>query len=379
MKNLFYFVIFLHCFILLSCEEQAEQTKGDLLYTFVEEDLHFEVKTKDDYKVVIVNNPFVGGEIAEKYVLYSRDSAVPNEDNVTHFIPLPIHKVAINSTTHLGYIEAIGESAKIIAATNLDLYYSQDFRNRIKNGLVSSIGDRQINHEQLIASNCDLIFSYAIDGSGYKEVERLRKLGQKVILIAEFMERHPIGKSTWLNFFGTFFNKNVKADSIINSVTKEFVEIERKARANKEKPAVMVGLPWQGSWYVSGGESFQANYFNAANANYIWRDIKQEGGVPLTFETVVNDALTADYWLNPGSISSLSALLEKDKRFAEFNPVSKQSIYTNYKRSTVNGANDYWESGVVRADLVLKDLVAIFHPELLKESELTYYKKLSVN
>lgn len=37
--------------------------------------------------------------------------------------------------------------------------------------------------------------------------------------------------------------------------------------------------------------------------------------------------------------------------------------------------NDYYESGIVRPDLLLRDLVRIFHPELVEE-EFVYYKQL---
>ena len=39
-------------------------------------------------------------------------------------------------------------------------------------------------------------------------------------------------------------------------------------------------------------------------------------------------------------------------------------------------ANDFFESGVVRADLILKDYIKIFHPELLPNYHLTYMKEL---
>ncbi len=38
--------------------------------------------------------------------------------------------------------------------------------------------------------------------------------------------------------------------------------------------------------------------------------------------------------------------------------------------------NDYWESGLLNPDLVLKDLMAIFHPEKFPEHEFYYYRKV---
>jgi iron complex transport system substrate-binding protein len=39
-------------------------------------------------------------------------------------------------------------------------------------------------------------------------------------------------------------------------------------------------------------------------------------------------------------------------------------------------ANDYFESGVVRADLVLKDYIKIFHPEIFTKDSLVYMKRI---
>ena len=40
------------------------------------------------------------------------------------------------------------------------------------------------------------------------------------------------------------------------------------------------------------------------------------------------------------------------------------------------GGNDYYESGIVRPDLVLEDFIRILHPEVLPDNDLFYYKNL---
>jgi len=45
------------------------------------------------------------------------------------------------------------------------------------------------------------------------------------------------------------------------------------------------------------------------------------------------------------------------------------------KRTSTKGANDYWESGVVYPDLVLRDMLKIMHPEAVNE-EFVYYQQL---
>ena len=50
-------------------------------------------------------------------------------------------------------------------------------------------------------------------------------------------------------------------------------------------------------------------------------------------------------------------------------------VYNNNARTNTAGGNDYYESAVVNPDIVLRDLVKIFHPELVQE-ECVYYKQL---
>lgn len=365
-------------FLFSSCtDQQIQETEADSTSTVIFKTSHFSIEKKGYYTIISVNSPFVGSDLIDKYVLYPKDSLKPELENVSHFFSTPIERVAINSTTHLGFLSAIGKEKEVVAASNLELYYSPSFNDRITNGEVGSIGNRQLDVEQLIDKNSDVLFSFAIDASGYQEAIKLRKLGQKVVLIAEFMESDPLLKASWLRVFAEFFNRGEKANQILEKIEKKYRAAEAIANKAENKPTVMMGLPWKGSWYVSGGSSFQANYYMAAGSNYIWQEIKQEGGIPLTFEKVIQDALDSDFWLNPGAVSSKSGLQEKDSRFKSFQAFKNNNIFTNYKRSNAKGANDYWESGMVHADKVLSDLVAIFHPDLMKDYNLYYYHKLA--
>lgn len=343
------------------------------------ENKHFSIDTIGlNTYVLTVNKPFLGSKKVEKYCLYPKAQTPPEIKGVNHFIETPIDKVVITSTTHLGFLQAIDQENAIVGASNLKLYYSSKFQERVNSGEIQSVGKAKLNQEQLIQLNPDVIFSYAIDAGGMKEVAQLRELGQKVIVIAEYMEQEPLNKAEWLKFFALFFNKKAihQADSHFLAVEESYHKTEKTAQTIENQPSVMIGYPWKGNWYVSGGSSFQAAYFKSANVNYIWSDLKQEASVPLATETVINHALEADYWINCGNKQELSEIVEGDRRFEAFKAYQKQRIYNSYKRSNSQGANDYWESGVVRPDLILSDLIKIMHPTLLKEHKLIYYTQL---
>lgn len=51
-------------------------------------------------------------------------------------------------------------------------------------------------------------------------------------------------------------------------------------------------------------------------------------------------------------------------------------MYNNNARITEAGGNDYYESGAAHPDVILADLIQIFHPGLLPEHKLYYFKQL---
>jgi len=61
--------------------------------------------------------------------------------------------------------------------------------------------------------------------------------------------------------------------------------------------------------------------------------------------------------------------------FSNFKAFKTQKVYNNIKRLNSEQGNDFWESGITRPDLVLKDLIKIFHPDLI-DHELFYYQRL---
>jgi iron complex transport system substrate-binding protein len=40
------------------------------------------------------------------------------------------------------------------------------------------------------------------------------------------------------------------------------------------------------------------------------------------------------------------------------------------------GGNDYWESGAINPQVILKDIASILHPELFENYDLVYYRKI---
>ena len=73
--------------------------------------------------------------------------------------------------------------------------------------------------------------------------------------------------------------------------------------------------------------------------------------------------------------TTLDELKAMNPQFSDAKAIREGQVYNNNLRLTAGGGNDYWESAVVRPDIVLRDLIHIFHPELITDT-LYYYRHL---
>lgn len=125
-----------------------------------------------------------------------------------------------------------------------------------------------------------------------------------VVLNKEYLEKNPLGRSEWLKFMALFYNKEALANEYFNEISQAYLQMSAMAQKTKEKPTVFLGLPDRGIWYVPGGNSFMSQLIQDAGGNYLWKDLPQNGSVPLDLELVLAKAQKADFWFNPGGARS---------------------------------------------------------------------------
>jgi iron complex transport system substrate-binding protein len=94
-------------------------------------------------------------------------------------------------------------------------------------------------------------------------------------------------------------------------------------------------------------------------------------------EAQVRRASNADVWINGGGWKSLAAMLDDEPRYAEFKAYRQGQVWVYERRQTRTGGNDYWSRSVTHPDLLLGDLVKIFHPELSPAHAFEWYMPVS--
>ncbi|MCP4313494.1 MAG: ABC transporter substrate-binding protein [Bacteroidetes bacterium] len=346
--------------------------------SFTEYASRFDVSTEQNYTLLRVYDPWQNSRgVTYSYVLGANKELVPDSLSGFPFIHTPVKRVVAMSTTHVAMIAGLGETGSIIGASGTAFIYNPEIRERYDSGLLTDVGYGQgLNYEMVVTLEPDVVFLYGVEGNVTTTAGKLRELGITVVYCAEYLEPYPLGKAEWIRFFARFYGRELEADILFNRVDSTYNALKEAVSGVKEKPEVMTGLPWKDTWYVAGGESFASKLISDAGGSYIWRDNPSEEAVPYDLESVFSRAVNADIWINPGNAGSLNELTAFDERFGELPVVRQGSVFNNNARMSGGGGNDYWESGTVRPDLVLADLISVFHPALLADQSMFYYMKL---
>lgn len=379
LKNWRKFIFIFLCLILFlnACEEAKKESnepvEKSIQKSVVSYAKGFSIDYYDGYKVIQLKSPWKGEKKPIKYILY-QNKKPSNIDGI--FIKTPIKTIACLSLTHIAFLEKLGLQTTIVGISGCNYVSSAAILKQIASKNTIEIGQNEVlNYELLVNLKPDVVMSFGIDASSNQKLNKLKTLGLTPVLNAEYMETHPLGQAEWIKFMAAFYNKEAKADSIFKNIEKEYLQLVEIAKKVTTKPTVFTGMPWSGAWYVPGGKSFQAQLFKDAGANYLWANNSEERSFIKSKEVILNEAINADFWINVNAYNSINQIIASDEMLKNFKALKQKQVYNNNLRENENSGNDYWESGIANPQLILKDLIEIFHPELI-EHELYYYKKL---
>ena len=368
-------------FIISSCSNKSEpRLNNDENVSFDKINLRyakgFTIEKKDNCKFVTIKNPWQGAENVEyKYALINKNEKNPKLTENYKIIRTPINKIICLSTTHIAFIDILEETESIVAISGTDYVNNSKIRKKIDNNKVLDIGyDNNLNYELIISLEPDLVITYGVGGhvAGYNQ--KLNDLGIQTMIIAEYLEDDPLGKLEWIKLIGLFYDKEEQANKYFNRAMREYNKLLVLTEQIDNKPKVLFGLPWKDVWFVPGGKSFMAKMVKDAGGDYIWKSNESRESLPFGIESIFANASDAKVWINTGSVNEKSDILKVDERFKSFEPFKNGKIYNNNLRINQFGGNDYWETGLIEPHVLLKDMIKIFHPNILPNHQLVYYK-----
>jgi iron complex transport system substrate-binding protein len=370
-------------FLISSCHNRtAREEKPEIASsgTYVEYAKKFKIEKKEGYSILTIINPWQGAvDVNNNYWLVKRGDRIPAGIDTSSVIYVPVRRIICMSTTYLAMISALGEDSAVKGISGVDLIFNEDLREKVEMGEVADVGyEDNLNKELIIQIDPDLLMVYGVgsESSGY--LNKIKELGYRTIFNADYLETDPLGKAEWIKVFGVLFCKEKEANNLFFSISNKYNKLKSFIREKILKhPAVLLGLPWKDTWFVSPGNSYMNTMISDAGGDYLWKDTRSELSMPYGIENVYLKAMEAAYWLNIGSVNNRGEITAIDTRLGDLPPFRNGKLFNNNNRVTIRGGNDYWESGAINPHIILKDIGAILHPELFPGYELFYYKKIN--
>ncbi len=336
-------------------------------------------KSSSGLTLIKLTSPWPNAETSFTYALVPKEIApftTLNKEAYDAIITVPVERVIVTSTTHIPALEALGALDKLVGFPNTSFISSKKARQLIDRGQIKELGNNEaLNTEMIITLNPDLVVGFGIDNQN-KTYKTLQKSNISVVYNGEWVEETPLGKAEWIKFFAPFFEAEIKADSIFNSIEKAYDEAKKLAQKVTKKPTVLSGGLYKDVWYAAGGKSWVAQFLNDAHCDYLYKDAAATGSLSLSLESVLNKGYKADFWLNPSLHVSYNELIAANEHYKQFDAYKNKKVYTNVSVKGETGGLLFYELAPQRPDLVLKDLIHIFHPELLPEYQNVFFKPL---
>lgn len=376
MKFLFSKILVISCITLLlfSCKKEHKTTEVDSNLTLksnIKYAKGFEIQHFDKYTKLIIKAPYQNSKETFEFIL----SDTLEKGNLKT-IKTPINSIVVTSTTHIPMLELLGVESKLTGFPNSDYISSTKTRALIDAGTISELGhEESMNTELLLDLNPDIVVGFSLN-SNNKMFAVIEELGIPVLLNGDWLEQTPLGRAEWIKFFGVLFQKENQADSIFNEIEKNYLEAKKIAIKSNNQPTVISGGLFKDIWNLPAGDSFEATFLSDANTNYLWKDSKGTGSLSLNIENVFVKGKDAELWISPSYYKTLEQLQKANDIYPKFKAFQDKNIYTFVNKQGALGGIIYFELAPARPDLVLKDLIKIAHPELLKDYNLTFFERL---
>ena len=284
----------------------------------------------------------------------------------TLFLTEPFDNIVCMSSSQVAGLAAIGSTSSIKAVSGLKYISNPEVRSRgvgcCEADLIYDIGyESTLDFERILKLDPDVLLTYSVSGSEPPYVTRLKNLGVRVLVLHDHLENHPLARAEYIKLYGALTGRSSCADSLFESVCARYDSLTAKVDGRADKVKVLMNVPYGDAWYIPGGDSYMSCLINDAGGAVLGAKAGKTSSRIISLEEAYKLSKSADCWLNPGPCRSKDDMLAFHHSFRMFGPLEKDlPIYNNTLRMTPEGGNDFWESGSIRPDLVLEDLISIF-------------------
>lgn len=359
------------------CVEDAPG--GDDLFADTFELSHAEnltVDYHDTYKVMTVAQP-APDLPARTYVLVQCGTEAPALEGQLEgatTVEIPVRSLYSESTTHLGFIDALGAADVVTGAADVDVIVTPGVRDRVDAGDVEPFAeDYETNTELVIAGNPDVF----VTGGGEDPAhETLAEAGVPVVANAEWLETSPLGRAEWIAFFAALTNTEARATEVYEGVRERYEAAAALAAGVEDRPTILTGGLYEGEWQARGGVGVVPRFIEDAGGAYVYADDPSTGSLVLDIETVIADAQDAEFWISPLGFETRAEALALDSRYDAFAAWDAGGVWNSTRQTNDAGGDPVFDRGTLAVDELLLDYIKILHPELVPDHQLVYFEQL---
>ena len=321
----------------------------------------FRVSYTDDGCLVDIQDPQREQSQSFHYLLVPHGSKPAQVPAGYTLLEVPVERIVCMTSLQLSNFICLDELDRVVGVTSTRHLFNPEMNARLDAGLTQKIGiEGNFDNEVILGLNPDLILISPFKRGGY---EALKGVDIPLIPHLGYQEMTPLGQAEWIKFVGLLTGEEEKANAVFAGIEERYNALKALTADVTERPVVLSGELHGGNWYVGGGRSFLAQIFRDAGGAYFLPDDQNAGGLNLDFETVYSQTAQAQYWRIVNSYNgtfSYDALKAEDARYADLYAFqNKGIIYCNMREKP------FYESMPVQPDVVLADLIHIFHPSLL--------------
>lgn len=327
----------------------------------------------DGFTLAEIRNPWDTTRVLHSYVLVPKDRELPAELPEGDVIRTPLERSVFYTSMHTALVCELGASGAVAGICNPEYITTDMLRKGLDSGRIVNCGDGSApDIEKIIELGPDAILLSPFENSG--SYGKLGSIGVPIIECADYMETGTLGRAEWMRFYGLLVGKAEKADSLFAEVEKDYNKMKALVGSKGKKPTVVDGNKFGSTWYVAGANSTIGRIISDAGGSYVFSGEKATGSVPYAPEVVFEQAQNAQVWMMKysGTADMTYAQLAREwANYAEMGAFKRKNIYACNLRKVA-----FYEETPFHPNLLLRDYIKIFHPEILKDHELRYYKRI---
>lgn len=337
---------------------------------------NFTIDYHRSYAVLTVKQPSQGAKPAS-YLLVRCGAPDPHPSGLlatAQRVTVPVHSLFSGSTTQLPSLVMLDRLDVLTGVAYKAFVSEKPVVQRISSPDVVQYADAAgtVDAERVVAAKPDVLVTGGFDDPAYANIG---KAGIPVLSDADWLENDPLGRAEWIKFFGALTDTQAAAGRQFDAIVTAYRRLQKLA-APAAKVSVVTGQPYQGTWYVPGGGSYTARLIADAGGTYPWASDPSTGSIATDVETVFARSGTAPVWLASTTWTTIRQALAENSAFAKFTAFATGNVWNAAKDVNAAGGNNFYELGAARPDLILGDLVAILHPDLLPHHRFAFYLKL---